>query len=422
MKSDALAALRYRDFRLLWLGQGVSLCGTHMQRAAIAWQIYLLTHDPLALGLIGLFRFLPQVTLALLGGLIADAQDRRRVMIVAQACMMVAAGFLALATYVGVVTAPLIYLVVFLTAAAAAFDSPSRQSLLPNLVPARDFPNAVSLNSVMSETARIVGPSMTGLLIAVTGSVGLIYAINAVSFLAVIAAVAAIRTAVRDRVQPAAVDFHALIEGFRYARRSPVIMGAIVMDFFAAFFGSSNALLPIFASDILHVGPEGYGLLVAAPSVGALLTSTSMSVRRSFSRPGVAMMWGVILYGSAMILFGVSTVYALSLLFFALTGTGDSLSTILRQVIRQLATPDHLRGRMTSINMIFAFGGPQLGEVEAGLVASLWGAPIAVVSGGIGCLLTVAFAAWLSPALRNYRGDDLRSAVAPEGSRVDRDQ
>jgi MFS family permease len=413
LKADGLAALRYPEFRMLWLGQGVSLWGTHMQRAAIAWQIYILTHDPLALGLLGVFRFLPMVSLSLVGGLVADTADRKRVMIITQLAMLAAALLLAVATYAGQASPPLIYAAVFVTAAAAAFDSPSRQSLMPRLVPESVYPNAVSLNSMIGETARILGPTVSGFLIAGTGSVGLIYALNAASFLAVILALANIRTRVRAEVSSEGISLAALAEGFRYMKASPVVMGAMIMDFFAAFFGSSGTLLPVFASDVLQVGPEGYGLLVAAPSVGALITSAAMSARRLFERPGLVMMYGVALYGITTIFFGLSTSFLLSLFFFALTGAGDVLSTILRQVIRQLATPDHLRGRMTSINMIFAFGGPQLGEVEAGVAASLWGAPLAVITGGIGCLVAVAVAARFAPALRDYRSPTGRRADPP---------
>ncbi len=408
MNGEAFAALRYRDFRLLWTGQLISQTGTQMQRMAIAWQLYLLTHDPLALGLLGLFRLMPILTFSLIGGLVADAQDRRRVMVFTQSAMMLSATILAAMTFTGQVSVPVIYAVVFLTATAAAFDSPSRQSLIPNLVPQKNYANAFSLNSIMGETARVVGPGIGGLIIGGAGGVGVIYALNAVSYLAVIAAVLAMKTTARTRLEAPTISLGALVEGLRYMRQSPVIMGAMLMDFFANFFASGNALLPIYAADILHVGPEGYGLLSAAPSIGSMLVSTSLSVRSQFKRPGLVMMWGVVLYGAATVLYGLSTVYVLSLVFWALTGAGDTLSTILRQTIRQLATPDRLRGRITSINTMFAMGGPQLGEIEAGVAATLWGAPVAVISGGIGCLLTVALAAKFAPALREYRGENLR--------------
>ncbi|MBI3732400.1 MAG: MFS transporter [Chloroflexi bacterium] len=410
MKSESFAALRYRDFRLLWCGQLISMSGTQMQRVAIAWHVFLLTHDPLALGLIGLFRVMPIVGLSLIGGMVADGQDRRRVMLYTQSAMALAAVLLAGLTITGYASAPVIYTVVFLSAAAAAFDGPARQSMVPNLVPHKYVANAFSLNSIMGEIARVVGASVGGVIISATGGVGVVYALNALSFLATIAAVLLMKTTARGKVATRTLSLKALADGFRYMRGSPVIMGAMWMDFAATFFGSANSLLPIFATDVLHVGAEGYGVLAAAPSIGSILAGAIMSTRSQFRRPGMVMLYAVALYGAATIIFGLSTIFWLSLFFFALTGAGDTISMILRQTIRQLSTPDDLRGRMTSINMIFAMGGPQLGELEAGIVANLLGGPFAVVSGGIGCLLSVLLAARLAPALRHYNGEHLQAA------------
>ncbi|MEP7199935.1 MAG: MFS transporter [Chloroflexota bacterium] len=412
MKTDSFAALRYRDFRLLWFGQLVSQSGTQMQRVAIAWHIFLLTHDPIALGLIGLFRVLPVLGLSLIGGMVADGQDRRRVMIFTQSAMMLAAALLAVVTFTGVVSVPIIYAVVFLSAAAASFDGPARQSLVPNMVPRQHVANAFSLNSIMGEVARVVGAGLGGVIIGSFGGVAVVYAFNALSFLATIAAVLLMRTTVREKLETKAISLKALLDGFRYMRQSPVIMGAMIMDFVATFFGSANALLPFFAENILQVGAEGYGLLSAAPSIGSILAGAFMSVRARFRRPGLVMLAAVGLYGVATTLFGISTVFLLSLFVFAFTGAGDTISMILRQTIRQLSTPDNLRGRMTSINMIFALGGPQLGDLEAGIVAQLWGAPFAVISGGLGCIIAVALMLKFAPALRDYDGAHLHEPQA----------
>jgi MFS family permease len=411
MKSGSFAALQYRDFRLLWLGQLVSQAGTQMQRAAIAWHVYQLTDNPIALGLIGLFRVLPVIIFGLLGGLVADAQDRRKVMLFTQTTMMLTAAALAMMTITGYVNAPLIYAAVFITAAAASFDGPSRQAMITNLVPRKHIANAFSLNSIMSEVGRVVGPGVGGLLIGSAGGLGLVYFINAVSFLATLIALVLIKTVVREKVETKAISLSGLLEGFRYLRRSPVIASAMLMDFFASFFASADALLPAVARDILRVGAEGYGLLSAAPSVGSILAGVFMSTRGQFKRPGVVMLWAVGLFGAATTLFGLTDNFWLATICFGLTGTGDTISMILRQTIRQLATPDYLRGRLTSINIIFAMGGPQLGNFEAGLVASWLGTPFAVVSGGIGCLLSVALVAKYAKALWNYSGEDLRETT-----------
>jgi MFS family permease len=407
VKVDSFAALRYRDFRLLWFGQLVSMSGTQMQRVAIAWHIYLLTHDPIALGLIGVFRVLPVLIFSLVGGVIADAQDRRRVLLFTQTGMMLAAVVLAVATFMGNVSAPVVYLLVALTAVAGSFDGPARQSLVSNVVPREHLANAFSLNSIMGEVARVVGASVAGLVIAGLGGVGTVYTLNAVSYLAIIGAVLMMRPVPPVKLEKRTINLQAVFDGFRYMRQSPVIMGAMLMDFLATFFGSATVLLPIIATDVLHVGAEGYGILSAAPSIGSILAGSLMTMRSHFRWPGRIMLGAVAVYGVATILFGLSSFYVLSLFFFAFTGAGDTISMILRQTIRQLSTPDSLRGRMTSINMIFALGGPQFGDMEAGIVAQLFGAPAAVISGGVGCVLAVLLMLKLAPALRDFDGTTL---------------
>ncbi len=408
--SERLAALRSRDFRLLLFSQWIAQLGTQMQRIAIAWHVYLLTHDAVALGLLGLFRVLPVFIFSLLGGVVADAQDRRRVLAWTQVGAMLSSALLAALTFTGSVNVLLIYALVFLRAVASAFEGPSHQSLVPSLVPHRHVANAFSLDAILSEVALIVGAGAGGVLIGAAGGVGSVYALTVLTSLLAMALVLGLRTTVRERFETGTLSLGAVLDGFRYLRTSPVIMGAMLMDFFATFFGSAGVLLPIYATDILHAGAEGYGLLAAAPSVGSILAGAYMSVRAQFRRPGAMVLWSVLVYGVATTLFGLSTVFALSFFFFALTGAGDTVSMILRQTIRQLATPDPLRGRLTSINMIFSSGGPQLGELEAGLVANLWGAPVAVVSGGLGCILAVMLVAKVAPALRDYDGSHLRDS------------
>jgi MFS family permease len=414
LQSDTFAALRSRDFRLLLFSQWISQLGAQMQRIAIAWQVYLLTHDAVALGLLGLFRVLPVFLFSLLAGLVADAQDRRRVLAWTQGGAMLASLLLAALTLTGNINVLLIYALVFLRAVANAFEGPSHQSLVPSLVPARHVANAFSLDAILGEVALIVGAGAGGILIAGLGGVGAVYALTGFSSLLALALVLCLRTTVREKFETSSISLQSTLDGFRYLRTSPVIMGAMLMDFFATFFGSANVLLPVFASDILHVGAEGYGLLAAAPSVGSIAAGALLAVRAQFRRPGALVLWAVLVYGIATTLFGLSTVFALSLFFFAITGAGDTVSMILRQTIRQLATPDALRGRLTSINMLFSSGGPQLGELEAGVVANLWGAPLAVVSGGLACILAVALVARLAPALRDYDGSHLRAMAAVE--------
>jgi MFS family permease len=410
------AALAHRNFRLLWIGQLVSTAGSMMQTAAVLWHVSLLVPDnkALALGLVGLVKVVPIVVFSLASGVVADALDRRRLMLVTQSAMTLLAAVMAWLTFRGLDHAWPIYLLTALTSAAGAFDGPARQSLVPALVPARDFPNAISLNTIMFQAASVLGPTLSGLVIGTLGmqselaGVGTVYLINALSFLAVIAALLMMRDVPgRAPEARAEISLRAGLEGLRYVFSSPIIRSTMLLDFFATFFSSASALLPIFAQDILQVGARGYGLLYAAPAIGALVASAVLvRCAGTIEHRGRVLLWAVALYGVATIVFGVSRSFTLTFACLALTGAADTVSMVLRNIIRQLSTPDHLRGRMTSVNMIFFMGGPQLGELEAGLVANAFGAVFSVVSGGVCCLIATGWIAVKTPGLRRYRRDE----------------
>ncbi|MGH9905753.1 MAG: MFS transporter [Pyrinomonadaceae bacterium] len=403
-KYSSFAALRHRDFRLLWLGQIVSVTGSQMQSVAIHWHVYLLTKSAFALGMVGFFKGMPIILCSLLGGVVADAVDRKKLMIATQTTMLLSSALLTIATLGGLKSVWPIYLLTAIASAATAFDIPARQALMPALVPARDFPNAVSLGLLVFNVALIAGPAAAGFLLASNGP-ELVYGLNAITFLTIIFALASIRTSGRPRLESnlrSAVSFSALKEGLRFVWRTPIIVQTMTLDFVATFFASATALLPIFAQEILLVGPRGLGFLVAAPAVGSVLTALVMARVGSFKQPGKLVISSVAVFGLATIGFGLSRVFWFSLVMLAITGAADTVSTVLRQTIRQLATPHELRGRMTSINMIFFMGGPQLGEVEAGLVASLIGAPLAVVTGGAGSLLAAIVAVFKGKPLMSY--------------------
>ncbi len=397
-------ALQNRDFRLLWIGQLISQAGTRMQIVTINWHVYVLTGSALALGLTGLVRIVPIIVFSLLGGLFADSRDRRRVLLATQSAMMFFAALLGFVTMNGWASVPLIYLLAALTAAAMAFDSPARQALVPNLVPKHHLTNALSLNNIMRQTASIVGPGLAGFVIASLG-VGAVYWINAASFLSVLVALLLMRVPSQRNLTMGRVTVSALGEGIQFVRRNEIIFATMLLDFFASFFSSATALLPIFARDILRVGSEGLGLLYAAESVGAVCAGVTISIAGQIRRQGAILLIAVMLYGAATALYGASQWFALSFFFLACIGAADTVSTILRNTIRQLATPDHLRGRMTSVNLIFLQGGPQLGNLEAGLVAAAFGAPFSVISGGVATVLLVGITAWLTPKLREYGGE-----------------
>jgi MFS family permease len=400
-------ALQHRNFRLLWFGQLISFSGSMMQTAAILWHVSLLVPSerrPLALGLVGLVRLMPIIFFSIAGGAVADAWDRRRVMLCAQIAMGATAVVLAVLTFRGLTHPWPIYALAAIGSAAGAFDNPARSALIPNLVPRDHLPNAITLNGIVFQIASVAGPSLGGLVIATLG-VGWVYAVNALTFVCVIAALLMMRD-VTSRASREASDLsvRAIRDGLGFVFSSPIIRSTMLLDFFATFFSSATALLPIFAQDILHVGARGYGWLYAAPSIGAVVASLVMvrSIER-IERRGVVLLWSVYAYGAATMAFGLSRAFWLTFLCLAVTGAADMVSTVLRHVVRQLGTPDHLRGRMTGVNMMFFMGGPQLGELEAGLAAQWLGARVSVVAGGIGCLVATAWIAAVTPSLRTDR-------------------
>jgi MFS family permease len=403
---SAFSALRHRDFRLLWLGQIISVTGSQMQSVAINWHVYLLTKSAFALGLVGLFRGAPIILCSLVGGVVADAVNRKRLMVMTQSVMLATAALLTMATMIGLKTVWPIYVLSGIASAAIAFDTPARQSLMPMLVPAKDFPNAVSLGLVVFNIATIGGPSLAGFLLASRGP-AIVYGVNAASFLAVIAALMAMRTSgsleLEDQLKNT-VSLQALKEGLKFVWRTPIIVQTMTLDFAATFFASATLLLPIFAQEVLHVDARGYGFLSAAPAVGSVITALIMARIGTFRRQGRLVVVSVAVFGLATAAFGVSRAFWFSLLMLAVTGAADTVSTVLRQTIRQMATPNHIRGRMTSINMMFFMGGPQLGELEAGIVAGFISAPLSVVTGGIGSLVCACIAAWRSKSLMEYDG------------------
>jgi MFS family permease len=379
-------ALKHRGFFLLWLGQLISIAGSQMQIWALFWHIRTLTHLPIALGGIGLARILPVILFSPVAGAVADSYSRRRVLFITQ----IAAGFVALIlgllTQFGHIGLAHIYALTAIQAVAVAFDGPARQALIPNLVPARDLPNAFSLTSIAFQTGAVIGPALSGIVIVLAGQKA-VYYINAASFLAVIVALVLLGDVPQQRsAESGGVSRSAIREGMRFIAARPIILSSMLLDFVATFFASANTLMPIIARDVLMVGVVEYGWLSAAQSVGAVLAGLIISQIRVLRRQGPLLLGAVIVFGSGTVFFGITRSFPLAWFLLALTGAADSVSTIIRNTIRQLQTPDHIRGRMTSINQIFFQGGPQLGEIEAGAVAQVFGAPIAIVTGGIGCL------------------------------------
>jgi MFS family permease len=406
-------SLRHRDFRWLWAAQLISLTGSQMQAAAIDWHVYLLTRSPLALGMVGLSRVIPIVSFSLVGGVVADRYDRKKVMLATQLTMSAVAALLGFLTLGHDETILTLYVLTGMTSAAGSFDNPARQALVPRLVPREDLPGALAMNLTMFHAGMIGGPALAGVLIASAGEgtrgLARIYLLNAASFLTVVATLVMMRAS--GKIEPTGVapesPFGSLRQGLRFVFRTPVMVWTMALDFVATFFSGANALLPIFADQVLKVGAFGFGWLRAAPALGALVGSIYTSLKPIPARQGRVFLWAVAAYGSATIVFGLSRSYALTFVALAATGLADLVSTVVRQIVRQMITPDAMRGRMTSVNMIFFMGGPQLGELEAGFVASWFataalGATVSVVSGGVATVLVVAFCAWRAKVVRDY--------------------
>ena len=408
----SIVALQHRNFRLLWIGLLLSFAGTMMQNAALLWHVSLLVspdRKAIALGVVGLVRIAPVVVFSMVSGVVADALDRRRVLLITQTASGLVAVALAVLTYRGLSAVWPIYALSAVGAAVSAFDLPARQALMPTLVPREHLPNAIALNSILFQTASVAGPALAGLVIAQSG-VASAYFYNALSFGFVILALLLMRD-IPERPPSEAgtedgVSLAAAMEGVRFVFSSPLIRSTMLLDFFATFFASATALLPIFAQDILHVGATGYGWLFAAPAVGSFFTSVALVPGAGhIRRRGAVIVWSVMGHGLATIVFGFSRSFWLTFACLAVVGATDTVSTVLRNTIRQLETPDRLRGRMTGVNMVFFMGGPQLGELEAGAVANGFGAPFSVISGGIGCLIATAWVSLSTPRLRNYTSD-----------------
>ena len=393
---------------MYWIGHLISIAGSQMQLWALYWHLRTLSDQPMVISGIGLVRFLPVFLLSLIAGVAADRFDRRKMAILTQVALGLVALFLGLTTSWGVVSLWVIFGLVIIQSVAVAFDGPARQALIPSLVPRENLANAYSLTSIASKVGGILGPGICGVVIAFLG-LQWAYWINAISYLAVIAALIAmgdIRTIIEKKAFELRGTFRDIREGIEFIKNSPIIFSVMFLDFFGTFFSSANTLLPFVARDILHVGPIQYGWLSASQSIGTVIIGLYLSQKTRLLRQGMLIYISVAMFGLATILFGVSTSFWLTMLALILIGVFDGLSTIIRNTVRQMLTPDAMRGRMMSITQIFFKGGPQLGEVESGLVAQILGVPFAIVSGGVGCVLAACIVVKKIPQLWNYNGDE----------------
>ena len=396
------ATFRHRDFRLFWTGSFLAAMGSQFTTVAMAWQIYELTNSAFQIGLLGLARALPQMALLLFAGLLADAVNRRKLMVCTQISLFCTSGMLAVVSFAGNMSPAMLYGATMLLALFTSLEQPSRQSIVPNLVPREHLSQALSLHSVQRYVSVIAGPSLAGLVLAFSGPTAC-YTLDALSWLAMLAALARMRSQISEGAGWRAVSLRSLREGLQFVWGHGVIFPLMVLDFGATFFGNVRGLFPIYARDILLVGPTGLGLLYAARALGSFCAAATMSVRGPFKRSGRWIFIGVGIYGIATILFAGSRFFWLSVLLLALCGAGDTISSILRGTINQLSTPDELRGRMSSINSIFSSNGPQLGQFESGVVAAWLGAQGSALTGGLATLAIVAVVAAAFPKVRRFQ-------------------
>ncbi len=401
---------RHRSFRLLWLGQLVSNAGTQMRLVALPYQIYVLTGSTFHVGLLGLFQAIPLISLPLLGGVLADRADRRRVLIVTQSGLAASSLVLAVVTQIGLTELWILYALTAISASFSAFDQPARGALVPTLVERSELPAAIALNQMLFQTAAIVGPAVGGLVIASYG-VAAAYWLDAISFAAAIAAALALKA---PRQVPALSQSIAesLIEGVTHVARNRLLLSEMVIDLLAMFFGSVRALMPFYAEQVFRVGAQGLGLLFAAPGVGALIAVLTSGWVSRVRRPGVATIVAVCAWGLAIAAFGLMTegLFVLALVLVALAEGADVLSAIFRNTILQGAVREELRGRLTAIHGLFVIGGPNLGQVRAGAVGALVSPQFAVISGGFACVLSAFAVAFWAPELARYERTTARPA------------
>jgi MFS family permease len=396
------------SFRMLWLGEVVSHIGRHITVVALPFQVWELTHSPLAVGMIGLVQVVPLVVLSPVGGALADAMDRRKLMLLTQSGLVVTALLFVWGALMGRPSLWYLYSVAALSAALTALDSPARLAAIPNLVGKERLSSALALNQVLFQVSDIAGPAIGGLLIARVGLVWA-YAADALSFVAAIAAILTLPRLrpQREEGQPVVRGSEAIREGFRYLRGRRVLQSTFLIDLNAMVFGMPRALFPVLALDVFRVGPQGLGLLYAAPAAGALIGALLTGWVRHVRHQGRAVLWAVAVWGLAIVAFGLSTsAFWLALGFLAIAGAADVISAIFRGTILQETVPDALRGRLSSIHFMVVVGGPRLGDVEAGAVAQLTSPVFSVVSGGAACVAGVALLALLVPRFARYHAGE----------------
>jgi MFS family permease len=400
---DPYIAFRHRAFRWYILSLWTMTAGSQLQAVIVGWQVYSITHDPLSLGLIGLAEALPFITVALPGGYVADRWNRRTVSVVALAVLALCSVALLLLSAVPGTLARLgvhpIYAIIFASGIARGILHPARQAMSSELVSREHLENAIAWRSSAFQTAAVVGPAAGGLLYGFSGPVAS-YTADAALMLIALCFMLCMRYTPAQRGMPQSAMIGNLLTGLRFVWSQPLILGAMSLDLFSVFLGGAEALLPVFASEILHVGPQGLGILRAAPALGAVLMGVLLAHRPPIERAGRTLLVAVAVFALAIIGFGLSTRFGLSLVFLAVSGMADSISVVIRATLVQLLTPANMLGRVSAVNSVFIGSSNELGAFESGVAARLLGTVPAVVAGGLAALVVVGLTARVVPALR----------------------
>jgi MFS family permease len=397
---DPYAVLRNRDFLLYLIGRFIASLGQQMLTVAVGWEIYERTHEALKLGLVGLTQMLPMILFTLPAGHVADNFDRKRIILWTNFVLACASGGLAV---ISMMKADIIwvYVCLFVAGTARTFLWPASSAFLPHLVSRKEFSKAVTWNSGSFHLSSVAGPAAGGALIALTGHAASVYAINAAASLLCLLLIGLVRSrhvvALKEKMTASS-----LIAGFKFVFESKIILGTITLDMFAVLLGGAMSLLPVYAKDILHVGPSGLGILQAALPGGSLLCALILAHRRPLQKAGRALLWAVAGFGTATIAFGLSRSFWFSFLMLFVCGALDNISVVVRHTLVQLLTPDTKRGRVSAVNSLFIGTSNELGGFESGFVAWLANPVFSVVSGGVGTILVVLIVAYLWPEIRKY--------------------
>lgn len=424
---DPYAALRVPAFRRYMAGNFLAILGLQMQSTAVAWDVYGRTGQPFSLALVGLVQVLPVLMLAVFAGHVADRFNRRR--IVMGALLVISAGSVGLAL-VSALQAPvaITYACLFTAGLARAFQQPAKASLLPQLVPRKIFPNAVTWNAAAFQLASVLGPAAAGAIIAILHSTSIVFVCDASFALCFCGILSQIRYRRKKTREPQTFSTKNLAAGMRFVWQNKVILAASSLDMFGVLFGAAVALLPIYAKDVLKVGSVGFGIMQAAPAVGAIAMAFVLSHRKPMRHAGRSLLWAVTGFGAATVVFGFSRWFPLSVAMLFMTGAMDNISVVVRQSLIQLLTPDEMRGRVSAINGMFISISNEVGDIESGSVAQAFrsanfssavSATISAVSGGMGTLAVVAIIAWLFPQLRHYGrlgGEAAKEPLSPEAA------